>query len=116
MALENKKIVDTINKLIVEGDRYKNNYDFLDFAAWKNKVEFLLEEIGGQNYVNMFFKCLKEIDQKYQHELEKIEKLAENPNKHSNALFQLQIKIHQQEVQRVIYLLSTLKLQLKASA
>jgi hypothetical protein len=114
MSNEIPKIIERINGLIESGEKYTKDYDFLDFTSWKNKVEYTLDELGGEKYLSMFFENLKENEKKFQIELEKIGTMSEDSIKKAEALFQLQISNHKSEITKVLNLLSILKEHIKS--
>lgn len=107
------KIIKKIDELIEEGERYQEDYDFLEFTLWKNKVEFLLKELGGESYVNLFFECFHGNGKKYQKDLREEFGDNEDLDKHADALFQIIISNHKQDVQRVLNLLTAFKEDIK---
>jgi hypothetical protein len=114
MPEEKIKIIEKIDELIEEGEKYKKNYAFLEFALWKNKVEFLLKVFGGSNYVNIFFNCFESTESESHEELNK-QNLGEENSIQPGALFQIIVMNHKRDMQRVLNLLSSLKIHIQES-
>lgn len=97
------------DELIGECEGYKEDYDFLNFAMWKTKVEFFLNEFGGSEYVKRFFDCFKGNGKEIQKDFDEVTLNCNNPEDNPGLLFQLIIDTHKQNLQRVVNLLSSLK-------
>jgi hypothetical protein len=114
MAEENTKIIEKISELIEEGEKHRKNYSFIEFALWKNKVELLLKAFGGSHYVDSFFDCFRGTESNYQEELNNLN-LRKETFLQPGALFEIIVSSHQRDMDRVLKLLSTLKIQFQES-